>query len=84
VATGNRVDPYLGFNFLVEIGSVVVGGFSEVSGLQAQVQTEEYREGRVNEYSHKLAGPTNYPSNLSLKRGITNADILWLWHREIT
>jgi phage tail-like protein len=21
---------------------------------------------------------------LSLRRGITNADILWLWHREIT
>jgi phage tail-like protein len=84
VVTGNRIDPYLGFNFLVEIGSIVVGGFSQVTGLQAQVQTEDYREGGVNEYSHKLAGPTNYPSNLSLRRGITNADILWLWHREIT
>ena len=84
MVTGNRVDPYLGFNFLVEIGSLVVGGFSEVTGLQTEVQTEDYREGGVNEYTHKLAGPTNYPSNLSLRRGISNADTLWNWHREIT
>lgn len=84
MVTGNRIDPYLGFNFLVEIGSLVVGGFSEVTGLQAEVQTEDYREGGVNEYAHKLAGPTNYPANLSLRRGITNTDALWDWHREIT
>jgi phage tail-like protein len=71
MVTGNRIDPYLGFNFLVEIGSLVVGGFSEVTGLQAEVQTEDYREGGVNEYAHKLAGPTNYPANQSQRASPT-------------
>lgn len=62
---------------------MVVGGFSEVSGLQAQIQTKDYQEGGVNEYGHKFAGPNNYPTNLSLKRGLTDSDILWDWHREI-
>lgn len=83
MVTGSRADPYLGFNFLVEIESLVVGGFSEVSGLQTEIQTEDYREGGVNEYGHKLAGPTNYPANLSLKHGLTAADALWSWHLEI-
>jgi phage tail-like protein len=84
VVTGSRIDPYLGFNFLVEIESLVVGGFSEVTGLQAQVQTQDYQEGGVNEYGHKLAGPTGYPANLTLKHGISNTETLWNWHREIT
>ena len=68
---GIRNDPYLGFNFLVEIEGLVVGGFSEVTGLQIETVLETYREGGVNEFEHKLAGPTRYPSNLILKRGLT-------------
>jgi hypothetical protein len=39
--------------------------------LQAEVQTEDYREGGVNEYAHKLAGPTNYPANQSQRASPT-------------
>ena len=42
-----RADPYLGFRFLVEIEGLIVGGFSEVSGLQAETEFEEVREGGV-------------------------------------
>ena len=35
------LNPYTAFNFLVEIQGLVVGGFSEVSGLQAETETEE-------------------------------------------
>jgi hypothetical protein len=36
MAVGDRKkDPYLSFRFLVEIQGLIVGGFSEVSGLQA-------------------------------------------------
>jgi len=80
---GVRNDPYTAFNFLVEIEGLLVGGFSEVSGLQIETEVEEYREGGQNGYIHKLAGPTRYPANLVLKHGLTDIDSLWGWHQEI-
>jgi phage tail-like protein len=47
------------------------------------METQDYREGGVNEYLHKLAGPTRYPSNLVLKRGLTDAETLWHWQQEV-
>ena len=35
-------DPFMGYNFAVEIGGVVVGGFSEVSGLSSDIELESY------------------------------------------
>ncbi len=85
MATGDRKDPYLGFNFTVKVdGKNVVAGFSEVSGLQAEIEVQDYREGGVNEYVHKLAGPTRYPSNLVLKRGISEVEGgLWSWYCDV-
>jgi len=60
---GIRNDPYMAFNFLVEIEGLVVGGFTEVTGLQIETVVETYREGGLNEYEHKLAGPTRYPTS---------------------
>ena len=80
---GIRNDPYMSFNFLVEIEGLLVGGFSEVSGLQVETEVQEYREGGVNEYMHKLAGPTRYPSHLILKRGLTDIETLWSWHQDV-
>ena len=37
MAVALRIDPYLGFRFLVEIEGLLVAGFSEVSGLQAEI-----------------------------------------------
>lgn len=82
-ALGNRQDPYMAFSFLVEIGGLVVGGFSEVSGLQIETAVETYREGGVNEYEHKFAGPTRYPTNLILKRGLTDSEALWQWYLDV-
>jgi len=80
MATGDRHDPFLSFNFAVEINSVFVAGFNDVSGLQAEIEVQEYREGGVNEYMHKRAGPVRYPSNLILKRGIGDNAELWSWY----
>lgn len=77
-----RTDPYTSFRFLVEINGLIVGGFSEVSGLQAEIETEEVREGGVNDHIHKLPKITKYP-NLILKRGIADSDVLWNWHRDV-
>lgn len=80
---GIRNDPYLSVNFLVEIDGLVVGGFQEVTGLQVETEVEDYREGGVNEYVHRLAGPTRYPSNLVLKKGLTDVESLWKWHQQV-
>jgi len=82
MALGVRTDPYLSFRFLIEIQSLIVGGFSSVSGLQAETQLEEYREGGVNDFVHKLKKETKYP-NLTLKRGITDSRVLWNWYRNV-
>jgi phage tail-like protein len=85
MANGKRKppDPYLGFNFLVEGGDRTLGAFSEVTGLQVEIEAHDYREGGVNDYIHKLAGPARYPSNLILKHGIVDANVLWKWQQEV-
>src|SRR5512145_1265925 len=83
MALGTRNDPYLGHNFLVEIEGLLVGGFSDVTGLQSEVELHDYREGGLNGYVHRLAGPARYPANLVLKHGITDDPTLWLWHRDV-
>ena len=80
---GVRNDPYMSFNFFVEIEGLIVGGFSEVSGLQIETAVEEYKEGGQNEFVHKLPGPARYPSNLTLKRGLTDIESLWSWHQDV-
>jgi phage tail-like protein len=83
MSTGDRHDPVLAFRFSVEIGALHVAGFSEVSGLQAEIEIQEYREGGVNTYIHKRAGPTKYPSNLILKKGLTDSTELWSWYTDV-
>jgi len=80
---GVRNDPYLSLNFLVEIEGLLVGGFQEVTGLQVETEVEDYREGGVNEYVHRLAGPTRYAQNLVLKKGLTDIESLWSWHQQV-
>jgi phage tail-like protein len=82
MSVGDRHDPYLGCRFLVEIEGLVVAGFSELSGLQSEISSEDYEEGGVNDYVHKLPKAARYP-NLTLKRGITDCETLWNWHRQM-
>lgn len=75
-------DPYSVFNFVIEVNGTQVGGFSEVAGLSAETETEDFREGGINDYVHKLAKLSKY-SNLTLKRGITDRQELWQWHQDV-
>ena len=45
MATADRSDPYRGFNFQLEIDGVPLGAFSEASGLTAEGDAVDYREG---------------------------------------
>jgi phage tail-like protein len=75
-----REDPYLSFNF--EVIGIVVGSFSEVSGLAAEIDVEEYREGGLNYYVHRLPKVTKY-GNLILKKGLTSSTFLYDWYRDV-
>lgn len=78
-----RTDPFRGYNFAVEVEGLVAGGFSEVTGLSLDIEVQDYREGGVNGFIHKRAGPARYSSNLVLKRGITASKILWNWYWDV-
>lgn len=80
--TGVRPDPYRSFRFRIELDGIAVAHFSEVSGLQAETETEPYEEGGVNDFVHQLPKRTKY-LHITLKRGITDADALWAWHQDV-
>jgi phage tail-like protein len=73
----NRVDPFRGFRFLLEIEGLTSAGFMRVKGISREVRYESYREGGVNEYEHKLITQVSYPV-VVLERGLA-LDDLWRW-----
>ena len=88
ISTIERNDPYTSFNFVVKLiepetqTKKVLGGFSEVSGLEMNTEFEEYREGGVNTFVHRLPTITKY-QNLVLKKGMTDSKTLFNWEREV-
>lgn len=80
--TGQRTDPYRGYNFRVEIDGIQQAGFQQVSGLDATSDITEYREGNEKVFTHrKLAGQAKY-SNITLKWGITKDHSFWDWKKQ--
>jgi phage tail-like protein len=73
-----RNDPYAAFNYIIEIGGITAGGFSEVSGLDAEVQPIDYRNGDEDFVPRKLPGLKRFP-NIVLKRGIIGNLDLFKW-----
>jgi phage tail-like protein len=78
-----RNDPYGSFNFLVQFGSndatAVTAGFQEISGMNIEVTSAEYRAGN---------SPVNYPmkvngvykvGDVTFKRGLIAALDLYNW-----
>lgn len=80
--TGDIVDPYVNYNFLVEIDGITRAAFQECSGLDSRVDVIEYRQGGENTTLRKMPGMTKY-ANIVLKRGVTDDRELYDWHRSI-
>jgi phage tail-like protein len=88
-----RVDPVLGFNFNISltdsantislavsiVAPTALGGFTECSGLETTLETEDYREGGNNGLVRKFPTRTTW-ANVRLKRGVATSDQLWVWH----
>jgi hypothetical protein len=67
--TGNRKDPYRGFNFRVEIDNITVGAFSDVSGLSSDGDTVEFCDAARQLHIRKLTGLRKF-SNARSPHGI--------------
>jgi phage tail-like protein len=91
--TDDRVEPYVAFNFSVEItdGRVAPDGtpkplceaaFSECDGLEMTMEVKTIKEGGANGQLIRLTGPVGY-GQLTLKRGMTANFDLWDWFRRV-
>lgn len=82
-ATDIRIDPVPVYNFRVEIDGLTASSFSEVSGLSADGDPIDYREGKdpVNNV-RKLRGLRKLVP-LRFMRGYTRNDELWQWYLRI-
>lgn len=67
------------YRFYVEIGDVKEAVFTEVSGLQVEMDVTEYREGGLNNFAHFLPGPIK-ANRVTLKRGMTRSNDFLKWH----
>jgi phage tail-like protein len=82
MANGDRVDPFLNYNFKVEIDGITVGGFSEVTMGSMTAQASEYREGTDRPTVRKLPGAVKY-DNIVLKWGLTDSTVLYDWYADV-
>jgi phage tail-like protein len=82
MATGVITDPFVIYNFHVEIDGITRAAFQEASGFDSTIDIIEHREGGENTTVRKLPGLTKY-SNITLKWGITDDRELYDWHRQI-
>lgn len=73
--------PFSNFQYLVEIDGSTQAGFTEVTGISAEVESIEYREGGDKGFTRKVPGLVKFP-NVTLKRGIVDIH-LWQWMRTV-
>jgi len=82
-----RETPYGAFNYLVNLGDgsegEIQGGFSEVSGLNAEVTVAEYRPGNAKVNYVKKVPAIHKAGDVTLKRGVLGADNLYSWLEQI-
>jgi phage tail-like protein len=75
-------DPFASQNFLLEIQGVTAAGFSECTGLNAETNVIEYREGSDDIFPRKLPGLSKF-GNVTLKTGLTTDTSLFTWHKSV-
>ena len=69
----------VGSALMSAVNDVLLGGFSECSGLEMSMKVEEYNEGGNNGAVLKFPGRVSF-GNLTLKKGQGSSSALWDWH----
>ena len=79
----HRNDPYLNFNFRVEIDNLPVAGFSEAELPEGRIEVIQYREGAGTSTGPRLlAGRVEYRP-VVLRRGFAGEPSLFRWWKEV-
>jgi len=79
----DRMDPYGGYNFRVEIDGITRAGFKSCSGMEISQNAGTYREGTDRSLiMRKIPGLVSV-SDITLARGVTRDSELWQWRRKI-
>jgi phage tail-like protein len=73
-----KQEAYPSCRFYVIFDGEAQGVFTEVSGLQIEVDIMEYQEGGNNSFIHRLPGFTKI-STITLKRGMTKSNEFFKW-----
>ena len=84
----DRNVPYGAFNFLVNLNGPIgedqpLGGFSDVSGLTAEITIAEYRNGNDRENAVRKLTGLQKVSDVTLKRGLIGSLNLYQWLNQI-
>jgi phage tail-like protein len=80
----NRTAPLPAYNYTVNLNgprspNKLLGGFSDVSGLETDIHISEYRDGNEAE-PHVRKIPGSYKvGDVTLKRGVVDSSDLWDW-----
>ncbi len=77
-----ETDPYPGFRFRLVLNMVLVGAFSECTGLQGETQYESYNEGGRNSCTLLFPSTTSH-GTITLKKGVTRSNLLQAWHGSV-
>jgi phage tail-like protein len=68
--------------FYLRVGNETQAVFTEVSGLQVETTVQDYEEGGLNSFVHRLPGRAKV-GNLTLKRGITKGNEFYKWYANV-
>ena len=79
----HRDDPYLNFNFLVEVDGDVIAGFSEADLPAGRIEAVAYREGTDRQSAARLLPGRVVWEPAVLRRGFTGDPVLFRWWSEI-
>ncbi|HYM49498.1 MAG TPA: phage tail protein [Candidatus Limnocylindrales bacterium] len=79
----DATDVLTSFNFKVEIDSLQIAQFSEITGIQSEINVIEHQEKTATgkHVIHKVPGLPK-PPTITLKRGKCASNDLWKWHQD--
>jgi phage tail-like protein len=79
----HRDDPYLNFNFRVEIDGLQVAGFSEAHLPEGRIEAVAYREGTDRTSAARLLPGRIEYGRVVLRRGLTGDPALFRWWNDV-
>jgi phage tail-like protein len=82
-----RTAPYPSYNYIVNLNGPrdpekLLGGFSDVSGLNTEIHISEYRDGNEAESHVRKVPGSHKVGDVTLKRGVVDSSDLWAWIRQ--